>query len=154
MRRALEQGFETAARSFGLSHPALSWNDRRLRYNIYQNKLRIMEETPDAHLLTTAWQITADGAIVGEVGFKGPPTLGEIEIGYTTHAGHRRHGYMTEAVAALCAFAFEQTTYDVVSIAALTRRRNFASQGVLTKCGFVRDGTQGLWLLRWVLEKG
>jgi RimJ/RimL family protein N-acetyltransferase len=150
LRQALDQGFEAAAASCGLSHPPMTWRERRLRRKIYKNKLHIIDESPKACLLTTAWQITRDGAIVGEAGFKGPPHLGEIEIGYTTHAGYRRRGYMSEAVAALCAFAFQQTAYKVTRVAALTRPRNAASQGVLGKCGFVRDGKQGWWLLRWV----
>jgi RimJ/RimL family protein N-acetyltransferase len=153
LQRTLERGSEAAAASYGLTHPPMSWREWRLRRKIYRSKLQIIEESPKAHLLATAWQITGNGVIVGEVGFKGPPKLGEIEIGYTTHPGYRRQGYMSEAVAALCAFAFGQTTYNVTRIAALTRRRNFASQKVLTKCGFVRDGTQGWWLLRWVLDK-
>jgi RimJ/RimL family protein N-acetyltransferase len=153
LQDALDRGFEAAAKSHGLLHPPLSGADRRLRRKIYRSKLLHIEAAPEACLLTTAWQIVRDNAIVGEVGFKGPPSLGEIEIGYTTHPGFRRQGYMSEAVAALCAFAFEQTTYKVSRIAALTRRRNFASQGVLANCGFTRDGWHSLWLMRWVLGK-
>ena len=149
---ALDRGFEAAAATLGLSYPPMSRAETRLRRNIYRSKLHIITQTPRALPVTTAWQIAHDGAIVGEVGFKGPPIVGEVEIGYTTHNGYRRQGFMSEAVAALCTYAFEQNTYNVTRVTALTRRRNAASQGVLAKCGFVRDGKQGWWLLRWVLD--
>jgi len=151
LRFALDKGFEAAAASRGLTLPAMERKERRMRRSIYSVKLDLMRDYPNAHKLCTAWQIVLPefNVIIGEMGFKGPPTMGSVEIGYGLHPDCRRMGYMTEAVAAMCTYAFTQEAYKVDRVVALTRWRNKASQGVLLKNGFTRKGWHSLWLMRW-----
>lgn len=107
-------------------------------------KLRIIDQNPDAWLFSTNWQIVSheSGQILGMLGFKGIHPGGETEIGYATRSEHRCRGIMTEAVEALCRFAFSQSAHPIGRISALTREGNLASERVLEKNGFVRDGTR------------
>lgn len=44
--------------------------------------------------------------LIGDIGFKGPPTSeGRVDIGYSTCASRRGRGYTSEAVGALCDWA-------------------------------------------------
>jgi aminoglycoside 6'-N-acetyltransferase len=55
------------------------------------------------------------GEIVGDVGLapaEGEP--GVIKVGYTIAPAHQRHGYASEAVAALVDYAFDRLEADVV----------------------------------------
>jgi RimJ/RimL family protein N-acetyltransferase len=127
-------------------------SQRAMQRKIYKAKAELMEMSPEAWLLSTAWQMIArdTGELVGEIGFKGPPRLGEIELGYSTRAAFRGRGYMPEAVAALCRFAFAQTQHPTDTVCAVTERDNLASQRVLQKCGFARGGVRN-GLLLWQL---
>lgn len=76
-----------------------------------------------------------DEVVVGQGGFKGPPTEeGVVEIAYGVSPDHQGKGYATEAAAALTAFAFQCSKVRVVR--AHTLREANASARVLTKCGF------------------
>jgi RimJ/RimL family protein N-acetyltransferase len=59
------------------------------------------------------------------------------EIGYMTHPAHHGHGYATEAVQPLLAFAFE--TLDLHRVAGRLEPRNVASARVLEKLGMRRE---------------
>jgi ribosomal-protein-alanine N-acetyltransferase len=67
-----------------------------------------------------------------------PP--GDIQIGYILKRLAWGKGYATEACGRLLQFAFEET--PLREIVAVTDRQNAASQYVLTKCGFARDGNR------------
>lgn len=125
------------------------------RGRIYAAKIRILEDEPRAWLFGTYWQMVQKetGAIVGELGFKGAPVKGEVELGYGTQEPYRGRGYMTEAVCALCRFAFSQNEFPVGRVAAATEKNNFASQRVLEKSGFTCVRKQGR-LLIWRKERG
>lgn len=128
--------------------------ERFARGRIYSAKIHIMKENPDAWLFATYWQMVLKDtrSITGEIGFKGPPVKGEVELGYGTHEFYRSRGYMTEAVSALCQFAFSQNSLHVERIMAATEKDNYASQRVLEKCGFLcKKRHKGL--LIWFLEK-
>ena len=59
---------------------------------------------------------------------------------------------MTEAVGALCDFAFTQTKYKIKLLTALTKPENIASHKVLEKNGFARAPAEGrLW--KWTKRK-
>jgi RimJ/RimL family protein N-acetyltransferase len=93
----------------------------------------------------------ASGAAIGQVGFKGPPTDGMVEIAYGVNAEHQGQGYATEAAAALTAYAFASGEVRVVRAHTLPPEN--ASTRVLTKCGFqplgeVVDPEDGL-VWRW-----
>ena len=73
----------------------------------------------------------------------------EVEVGYGLHGAFRGCGYMTEAVGALCRFAFGQNMHPVSCVLALTKPSNTASQRVLQKNGFQREADcEGLFCWR------
>jgi RimJ/RimL family protein N-acetyltransferase len=62
-----------------------------------------------------------------------------LEIGYTILPGERGKGYCTEAVNVMVDYLF--LSKDMMRIQATTDTRNLASQRVLEKAGFRREGT-------------
>ena len=81
-----------------------------------------------------------DNRLVGGVSFtnvRGWPAQA-CNLGYWIGAEHEGQGYMREAVAALCAWAFE--TLDLWRIEAGTLPGNDRSQRVLTSVGFREEG--------------
>ena len=93
-----------------------------------------------------------DNAVVGNCGFKGPPTPdGVVEIAYGVAPDYQGNGYATEAAEALAAYAFSTSNVGVVRAHTLPEAN--ASTRVLTKCGFrqvgeVMDPDDGL-VWRW-----
>ncbi|MFF3909418.1 GNAT family N-acetyltransferase [Streptomyces sp. NPDC001848] len=80
-----------------------------------------------------------DGRAVGSMGFHGPPDEeGRAEVGYDLVAGARGHGYATEALRSLAAWALARD--DVGTLCATVERANTPSQGVITRAGFTRVG--------------
>jgi RimJ/RimL family protein N-acetyltransferase len=80
-----------------------------------------------------------DGPPIGMLGFKGPPDgEGAVELGYGIDPDQQGQGYATEAVEALVAFALSKD--KVSKVRAHTKPENTASQRVLIKCGFDRQG--------------
>ncbi len=71
-------------------------------------------------------------------GFIGPPSEGEVKIGYSVLPQFQGRGYATEMVGALVRWAFAQP--DVAHIAAETEWANPASVAVLAKLGFTAAG--------------
>jgi ribosomal-protein-alanine N-acetyltransferase len=62
-----------------------------------------------------------------------------FEIGYTIQADERKKGYATEAVRLVVEFLFK--TKNIERIEAWTHPENIASQKVLEKNGFKKEGT-------------
>ena len=117
-------------------------------------KLQRMALTPgDEYPWHTYWLMIAKDIRtgIGLVGFKGTPSSqGIAEVGYGTCAPYRNRGYMTEAVRALIAWAFQQPRCK--TIFADTDVQNVASQRVLTKSGLHRFGRAKDTYL-WRLDK-
>ena len=91
-----------------------------------------------------------DGAALGGAGFHGPPNPdGSVEIGYDLAESARGQGFATEAVGLLTAYALDVPEVSVVL--AHTEPANTASQAVLLRAGFVRDGDNEDGLSRFVL---
>ena len=96
--------------------------------------------------LADGWQphwagryVVASGDLVGIAGYFGPPGEdGTVEIGYAIIPSAQRHGFASEAVRQLVAHAFDDA--KVTRVRATTLADGVASQGVLTKCGFVKTG--------------
>jgi len=149
MKRAVSDPAGTAADAgYICERPKLTEYFARAR--IYRAKVRLMRIAPSAWLFCTYWQMVLKdtGRIIGELGFKGPPDGGEVEIGYGTNEAYRSQGYMTEAVGALCRYALTQNEFNVTSVVAATERKNYASHKVLERNGFIRTGMQR-GLLMW-----
>ncbi|MGW5607224.1 GNAT family N-acetyltransferase [Streptomyces sp. NPDC003753] len=78
-----------------------------------------------------------DGRAVGSMGFHGTPDEeGRAEVGYDLVEGARGHGYATEALRSLAAWALARD--DVGTLFATVARANTPSQGVITRAGFTR----------------
>ncbi|MEU3983055.1 GNAT family N-acetyltransferase [Streptomyces sp. NPDC026672] len=76
-----------------------------------------------------------DGRAVGGMGFHGAPDEeGRVEVGYDLVEAARGHGYATEALRALSAWALARE--DVTAVCAAIEPDNTASQGVVARAGF------------------
>ncbi|MBM7170001.1 GNAT family N-acetyltransferase [Streptomyces sp. G44] len=83
-----------------------------------------------------------DGLAVGGMGFHGPPDEeGCLEVGYDLAEAARGRGYATAALRALSAWALDRP--GVTSLLGLADPENTASQGVLTRAGYVRLADRG-----------
>jgi len=94
---------------------------------------------------------SADGVAVGGIGFHGPPSEGSAEIGYDLADSARGNGYATEAARAVSGYALGRAEVDVV--VAHTEPGNTASQAVVGRAGFVRDGEGENGLFRFTLRQ-
>lgn len=92
------------------------------------------------------WAIRADGEFVGVIGLR--ERLGDV--GYWMGAPHRGHGYMAEALSAVCDFAFTlgrdlvrwECTIGNAGSAATARAAGFNYTGVTPANVPHRDGTR------------
>ncbi len=90
------------------------------------------------------------GLVIGEVGFKSlPDGDGAVEIGYGVAPSHRRMGYTSEAVCAMCAWA--RAEHGVKLVRAECFATNTGSIGVLRRAGFVERNSDDQ-MLRWELH--
>ncbi|CAL9458618.1 hypothetical protein SUDANB58_02600 [Streptomyces sp. enrichment culture] len=102
----------------------------------------IMVKQYEEGLLRPEWGMFAlvrreDDLAVGSMGFHGPPAEdGRVEIGYDLVEAARGHGFATEALRTLSAWALARE--DVTSLFARTEPGNTASQRVLARAGFTR----------------
>ena len=82
-----------------------------------------------------------------KVGFIGTHIYGELEIGYAITASERGKGYCTEAVKIMVDYLF--MSKDRVRLQSATNSENKASQRVLEKAGFQREGVIRKGLFVW-----
>ena len=80
----------------------------------------------------------ASGHLAGSIGLF-PPSDGVGEIGYWSAAGSRGRGLMTEALLALCRWAFEDLGLRRLEL--LVDPRNDASRRLGERAGFRVEGT-------------
>ena len=85
-----------------------------------------------------AWYFVAidngERVAIGNGGFKGAPSDGAVEIGYSVVPRYQRRGFAGEAVRALIAWAFSHD--GVERVVAQTLPESVASQALLCKLGF------------------
>ncbi len=85
------------------------------------------------------WLVTHEGAVVGDCGWKGAPSVtGEVELGYGLCPQARGHGLGTEAVALLAAWAERQP--GVTLLVAEVHHDNDPSIRLLRRLGFRSTG--------------
>jgi RimJ/RimL family protein N-acetyltransferase len=83
-----------------------------------------------------------DGAVIGDVGFLGPPDgTGAVHIGCSIIESARRQGYAGEALTALLDWAREQT--GLTCVLADATRANVAGQRLLERVGMHPVGEDG-----------
>jgi RimJ/RimL family protein N-acetyltransferase len=103
-----------------------------------------LEASPD-RVGWFGWYALAPGegaaapVLVGGGGFKGPPEDGTAELGYSVLPQFQGRGYATEIAGGLVRWAMGQM--GVTRVVAETEWANPASVRVLTKSGFIRNGT-------------
>ncbi|WP_085309508.1 GNAT family N-acetyltransferase [Planktotalea arctica] len=87
-----------------------------------------------------------DGALLGAITLdnirRGPAQTGTL--GYWVGQQHARHGYMSEAIAAMVHFAFERL--DLSRLEAACLPENKASRGLLERTGFKYEGVAQSYL--------
>jgi ribosomal-protein-alanine N-acetyltransferase len=76
--------------------------------------------------------------LLGNIGFKGVPVDGVVEIGYSLLEAHHQKGYCTEAARALIDWAFRSPRVN--SLTALTLPELLPSIRVMEKCGLIFTG--------------
>lgn len=97
---------------------------------------------PDQWDWYAMWMIELkNGTHVGDLCFKGLDADGVTEIGYGIQENYQGQGYASEAVKAICGWAYRDP--KVTAIEAETDPENKASQRVLEKCGFTANGKVG-----------
>lgn len=86
--------------------------------------------------------IVVQGKIVGNISVEQKTDVycRDSEIGYLLLNDYCSKGIMTEAVSLICDEAFEEL--DIIRITGLVYAPNIASQRVLEKNGFIREGVQ------------
>lgn len=108
----------------------------------YTEMLNGCIENPEQWEWYAIWMIELkDGTHIGEMCFKGLDSNGVVEIGYGIMEQYQEHGYATEAVKAISAWAFQEPKVTVIE--AEIDSKNIASKKVLEKCGFVFTGKNG-----------
>ncbi|MEG0751985.1 MAG: GNAT family N-acetyltransferase [Oscillospiraceae bacterium] len=114
---------------------------------IVRGQLEITESEPNNYMWHSFWLMIrkSDRVVVGSLDFKkAPDSSGNVEIGYGLGRQFESNGYMSEAVKAICAWAFAQQ--GVAHVTAETEIDGYASQRVLRRCGFALDSEgQTLW---------
>lgn len=88
--------------------------------------------------------------VIGDIGFKGKPDHGKVEIGYSIIPAYRRQGYGFEAVQAIAEWAFNHKEVDMIE--AECEKDNMASIHLLKKLG-MRCLAEDMDLLKWELHK-
>jgi ribosomal-protein-alanine N-acetyltransferase len=101
-----------------------------------------------------AWYFVAvedcERVAIGNGGFKGVPSDGAVEIGYSVVPRYQRRGFAGEAVRALVAWAFSHADVDRVVAQTLPELR--ASQALLRSLGFREAAALEAGTLRFELR--
>jgi len=84
------------------------------------------------------WGISLDNKLIGTIGLFWHPERHFANLGYDLNKAYWGKGIITEAIHAVIKYAFE--VQKIHRVEAQTDPRNFASQKVLLKNGFVQEG--------------
>lgn len=143
---ALPEDRETAARLLGVALP-VEWPQADLLDALPLQAAASPTDEPFG-----VWMIVEreSAAVVGDIGFMGPPGADRtVEIGYSVIPDRRGRGYATEATRALVHWALGQPRVEMV--VAGCDRENAPSIRILERIGFVRTGEMN-GQLRWRIE--
>ncbi|WP_176217328.1 GNAT family N-acetyltransferase [Chromobacterium violaceum] len=103
---------------------------------VARRALRLQAEGVEARWSLPYAMIDEGGTLVGACGFKGPPSLGVVEIGYAVAPARRGRGIAAAAVRLLLEKAI--ASGDARRVLARINPDNAASARVADKLGFVR----------------
>ena len=93
------------------------------------------KDNPEADFMSWAITVSPSGEPIGCINFGGDEMDHRgVSLGYFLHEDALHKGYATEAVEALCQYAFEH--WDYSEIFANAREDNGASRAVLERAGF------------------
>ncbi|MCC6151901.1 MAG: GNAT family N-acetyltransferase [Planctomycetes bacterium] len=121
-----------------------AWPDADLP-GVLESYAKLIDAYPDK-IGWGVWLFVREGVVIGDGGFHGPPKDGRVQIGYSIVPQLQRRGYATQAVGALCGWAFG---HGARCVNAECDASNQASVRVLEKCGLKRIG--GNKMLYWAL---
>jgi [ribosomal protein S5]-alanine N-acetyltransferase len=127
------------------------WNAEN-QLKILNGVLRALEADPTSRVWRFYFILhTADRAVIGDAGFKGPPDHeGSVEVAYGVVPAYRRKGYAFEAAQALVRWAFLHP--QVRQVTAGCDDENVGSIRILEKLGMHRVGVSGKTIL-WALPR-
>ncbi|MEI7594758.1 MAG: GNAT family N-acetyltransferase [Bacteroidota bacterium] len=127
------------------------------RVTQYYNLLPFKEETSAQRFidwyhnrfeqnLAIRWGITLKNSslIIGTIGFNNYTKNHRANIGYDLHPDYWNNGYITEALEPVIQFGFEKL--EINRIEAEVMQGNIASEKVLEKAGFYREGILRDWM--------
>lgn len=121
--------------------------DSQVQDRVRNVTLPAMKQAGADYLFYTFWLVVDDQSkmIVAEMGFKGPPTDGKVELGYGTMPGMQNKGVMTEAVQGMLEWAASRE--DINQVLAETHVSNLPSIKVIQRNGFEQFEQKGemLW---------
>ena len=84
------------------------------------------------------WGIFLDNQLIGTCGFNSYQPKGRSTIGYDINKKYWNRGYATEAIEAMSNYGFSEL--EIHRIEAYVTPGNIASEKVLKKCGFEKEG--------------
>lgn len=104
----------------------------------YGEMLAGLDADPQNAFWNTPWAmyLKKGGTCIGDLGFKGAPQKGTVELGYGIRKEYEGQGYTTEAVGAMIDWAFAQDNVYAIEAEA----GNAASAHILEKRGFQKTG--------------
>lgn len=155
--RAELEGRARLEEALGVTVPA-SWPPELFDHDAVRWTLAQIEANPDHERWGFYYFLLRDGdsgrepVAVGAGGYKGPPSRGAVEIGYSVLPEFRRRGIATEAALGLVAHAFADESVSLVAAETLPGLE--PSIGVLRKLGFhlVGEGSEP-GVIRYHLER-
>lgn len=102
--------------------------------------IRIMDEgIKENNMINWGIYFKGEQQLIGTIGFyRLKPEHFRAEVGYLLHTDHWKKGIMTEALNAIVKYGFEQLKFH--SLEADLNPDNLASESLLRKCGFVKEG--------------
>jgi RimJ/RimL family protein N-acetyltransferase len=99
--------------------------------------------------------LKSNGELIGGVGLKYLPELGEVDLGYRLRRDYWGQGFATEAARACVEYGFSKLTLP--KIVGLVEPENIASARVLEKAGFTLNGDveyRGEVVIRYLRLRG
>lgn len=147
----LREDFASLANRLAIQ-PDLEWLREDLVWPVLPMAADFLEQHPEA----AEWWLyffihSATRQLIGVGGFKGAPTAGQVEVGYSIAPAWRQQGYATEATRGMVQFAFSHAAVELV-LAHTLPCADYSTQ-VLKRTGFrfeqvIQDPEDGeIW--RW-----